>query len=107
MRSTPVSVRRPLSAALTACGAGDAATGEVKPAGRSEITGTLSGAGDGLRGRAATTKKGSGRVGAYAVAIDHIVRTCSYAGVLARRGLTGEAVTKPEINPPGLPGPRN
>ncbi|WP_329815598.1 hypothetical protein [Streptomyces sp. JV185] len=66
------------------------------------------GVGDGLRGRVpATTRKGSGPVGAYAAAIGHIVRNGAYAGVPERRGLTGEAVTKSETDPPGLPGPRN
>ncbi|MFD0342715.1 ABC transporter substrate-binding protein [Streptomyces sp. NPDC127117] len=78
----------------------------VASAGQSEIVGTLSGAGDGLQGKiAATTKKGSGLVEAYAAAIDHIVRDGSYARVLKRWGLTDEAVTKSEINPPGLPRP--
>ncbi|MFF3785144.1 ABC transporter substrate-binding protein [Streptomyces sp. NPDC001933] len=76
----------------------------VASAGQSEIVGTLSGAGDGLQGKiAATTKKGSGLVGAYAAAIDHIVQNGSYARVLKRWGLSDEAVTESEINPPGLP----
>ncbi|MEU2127836.1 ABC transporter substrate-binding protein [Streptomyces sp. NPDC018352] len=76
----------------------------VASAGQSEIVGTLSGAGDGLQGKiAATTKKGSGLVGAYAAAIDHIVENGSYARVLKRWGLSDEAVTESEINPPGLP----
>ncbi|MFJ6809186.1 ABC transporter substrate-binding protein [Streptomyces anulatus] len=76
----------------------------VASAGRSEIVGRLSGAGGGLQGKiAATTKKGSGLVEAYAAAIDHIVRDGSYGKVLERWGLSGEAVEKSEINPPGLP----
>ncbi|MEU2067420.1 transporter substrate-binding domain-containing protein [Streptomyces anulatus] len=76
----------------------------VASAGQSEIVGRLSGAGGGLQGKiAATTKKGSGLVEAYAAAIDHIDRDGSYGKVLERWGLSGEAVEKSEINPPGLP----
>ncbi|MFI2316012.1 ABC transporter substrate-binding protein [Streptomyces sp. CB00072] len=76
----------------------------VASAGQSEIVGQLSGAGGGLQGKiAATTKKGSGLVEAYAAAIDHIVGDGSYGKVLERWGLSGEAVEKSEINPPGLP----
>ncbi|WP_424919646.1 ABC transporter substrate-binding protein [Streptomyces sp. wa1064] len=76
----------------------------VASAGQSEIVGQLSGAGGGLQGKiAATTKKGSGLVEAYAAAIDHIVGDGSYGKVLESWGLSGEAVEKSEINPPGLP----
>ncbi|MFE7107313.1 hypothetical protein ACFU98_03390 [Streptomyces sp. NPDC057575] len=93
------------SGRIDAClGPSPSANYHVASAGRSEIVGTLSGAGDGLQGKiAATTKKGSGLVGAYAAAIDHIVRNGSYARVLKRWGLADEAVTESEINPPGLP----
>ncbi|MFD4236731.1 ABC transporter substrate-binding protein [Streptomyces sp. NPDC058542] len=76
----------------------------VATSGQSEIAGQISGAGGGLQGKiAATTKKGSGLVEAYAAAIDHIVEDGSYGKVLGRWGLDGEAVEKSEINPPGLP----
>ncbi|MER8267484.1 ABC transporter substrate-binding protein [Streptomyces griseus] len=76
----------------------------VATSGQSEIAGQISGAGGGLQGKiAATTKKGSGLVEAYAAAIDHIVEDGSYGKVLKRWGLSGEAVQKSEINPPGLP----
>lgn len=76
----------------------------VATSGQSEIAGQISGAGGGLQGKiAATTKKGSGLVEAYAAAIDHIVEDGSYGKVLKRWGLGGEAVKKSEINPPGLP----
>lgn len=76
----------------------------VATSGQSEIAGQISGAGGGLQGKiAATTKKGSGLVEAYAAAIDHIVEDGSYGKVLERWGLGGEAVEKSEINPPGLP----
>ncbi|MEU5217962.1 ABC transporter substrate-binding protein [Streptomyces sp. NPDC020807] len=80
----------------------------VLSAGQSEIVGKLSGAGDKLQGKiAATTKKDSGLVEAYAGAIDHIVGNGTYAQVLKRWGLDSEAVPKSEINPPGLPRTRN
>ncbi|QLG36056.1 ABC transporter substrate-binding protein [Streptomyces sp. CB04723] len=78
----------------------------VATAGQSEIIGQLSGAGGDLQGKiAATTKKDSGLVKAYAAAIDHIIRNGSYGEVLKRWGLSGEAVKRSEINPPGLPRP--
>ncbi|GAA1363410.1 ABC transporter substrate-binding protein [Streptomyces beijiangensis] len=76
----------------------------VASAGQSEAIGTLSGAGSLIQGKiAATTKKDSGLVDAYAAAINHVIEDGSYAKVLKRWGLSGEAVTKSEINPPGLP----
>ncbi|MFF3979876.1 ABC transporter substrate-binding protein [Streptomyces sp. NPDC001828] len=78
----------------------------VASAGQTEIAGTYSGGGAGLQGEiAATTKKGSGLVEAYAAALDHVIQDGSYAKVLARWGLSGEAVARSEINPPGLPKP--
>jgi polar amino acid transport system substrate-binding protein len=76
----------------------------VASAGQTQVIGTLSGGGDQVQGKiAATTRKGSGLVGAYAAAIDHIIDNGSYAKVLKRWGLVGEAVKKSEINPRGLP----
>ena len=73
-------------------------------AGQSQVIGTLSGAGDDLQGKiAVTTKKGSGLVDAYAAALNHVIEDGSYGRVLKRWGLSGEAVPKSEINPPGLP----
>ncbi|NEE44298.1 transporter substrate-binding domain-containing protein, partial [Streptomyces sp. SID8455] len=67
----------------------------VATAGQSEIAGQISGAGGDLQGKiAATTKKDSGLVKAYAAAIDHIIEDGSYGKVLKRWGLTGEAVEK-------------
>ncbi|MFG3349736.1 ABC transporter substrate-binding protein [Streptomyces sp. NPDC048018] len=80
----------------------------VASAGRTEIVGRLSGAGAGLQGKiAATTKKGSGLVEAYAAALDHVIENGTYAQVLKRWGLSTEAVTRSEINPPGLPRTKN
>lgn len=52
---------------------------------------------------AATTKKDNGLVKALADALDKIIENGTYAKVLKRRGPSGEAVAKSEINPPGLP----
>lgn len=80
----------------------------VASAGQTEIAGKLSGGGDQVQGKiAATTKKDSGLVEAYAAAIDHVIQDGSYAKVLDRWGLASEAVPKSEINPPGLPKPRD
>ncbi|MFI2349829.1 ABC transporter substrate-binding protein [Streptomyces sp. NPDC019443] len=80
----------------------------VASAGQTEIIGHFSGGGATIQGKiAATTKRGSGLVEAYAAAIDHIVKDGSYAKVLKRWGLSSEAVPKAEINPPGLPKPKN
>jgi polar amino acid transport system substrate-binding protein len=76
----------------------------VASAGQTQVIGTLSGAGDQIQGKiAATTKKDSGLVDAYAAAIDHVIKDGSYGRVLKRWGLSSEAVTKSEINPRGLP----
>ncbi|MFD5712396.1 ABC transporter substrate-binding protein [Streptomyces pharetrae] len=72
--------------------------------GRTEVVGTHSGAGAGLQGLiAATTKKDSGLVEPLAAALNEVIENGTYARVLARWGLSDEAVTKSEINPPGLP----
>ncbi|MEU9519670.1 ABC transporter substrate-binding protein [Streptomyces sp. NPDC048224] len=72
--------------------------------GKTEVVGTYSGAGSTLQGLiAATTKKDSGLVKPLADALDHVIDNGTYAKVLGRWGLSEEAVTKSEINPPGLP----
>ncbi|MYY11378.1 transporter substrate-binding domain-containing protein [Streptomyces sp. SID4919] len=76
----------------------------VATSGQTKVVGSLSGAGDALQGKiAATTKKDSGLVDAYAAALDHVIADGSYAKVLKRWGLSGEAVKKSEVNPEGLP----
>ncbi|MEK8170258.1 transporter substrate-binding domain-containing protein [Streptomyces sp. M19] len=80
----------------------------VASAGQTKVVGTFSGGGDQVQGKiAAITKKDSGLVDAYAAAIDHAIADGSYAKVLKRWGLSGEAVKKSEINPVGLPKPKN
>ncbi|CAL9282849.1 ABC transporter substrate-binding protein [Streptomyces olindensis] len=72
--------------------------------GKTEVVGTYSGAGSTLQGLiAATTKKDSGLVKPLADALNHVIDNGTYAKVLQRWGLSDEAVTKSEINPPGLP----
>ncbi|MER6675268.1 ABC transporter substrate-binding protein [Streptomyces sp. NPDC000983] len=72
--------------------------------GKTEVVGTYSGAGATLQGLiAATTKKDSGLVEPLAAALDEIVDNGTYAKVLKRWGLSDEAITDSEINPPGLP----
>ncbi|MEV0323362.1 ABC transporter substrate-binding protein [Streptomyces sp. NPDC050658] len=79
----------------------------VASAGQTKIVGTLSGGGASIQGEiAATTRRGSGLVDAYAAALNHVIRDGSYKAVLKRWGLSGEAVRKSRINPPGLPKPK-
>ncbi|MFI2107938.1 ABC transporter substrate-binding protein [Streptomyces lydicus] len=76
----------------------------VATAGRTEVVGTFSGGGKSVQGKiAATTKKGSGLVKAYAAALQKVIDNGRYGKVLARWGLTGEALKTSQINPPGLP----
>lgn len=72
--------------------------------GKTEVVGTYSGAGATLQGLiAATTKKDSGLVKPLADALNHVIENGTYAKVLERWGLSDEAASKSEINPPGLP----
>ncbi|MFH8492839.1 ABC transporter substrate-binding protein [Streptomyces coeruleorubidus] len=72
--------------------------------GKTEVVGTYSGAGARLQGLiAATTKKDSGLAKPLADALNHVIDNGTYAKVLKRWGLSDEAVTRSEINPPGLP----
>ncbi|GAA3143763.1 polar amino acid transport system substrate-binding protein [Kribbella aluminosa] len=76
----------------------------VKTSGETETIGKFSGAGPKLQGLiAATTKKDDGLVKAYQAALNAVIADGSYAKVLARWNVAGEAVEKSEINPPGLP----
>ncbi|NYV74464.1 ABC transporter substrate-binding protein [Streptomyces sp. UH6] len=76
----------------------------VASAGRTEIVGTYSGGGATLQGLiAATTRKDNGLVESLHAALEEIIRNGTYAQVLKRWGLSGEALEKSEINPPGLP----
>ncbi|MCX4668307.1 ABC transporter substrate-binding protein [Streptomyces sp. NBC_01381] len=78
----------------------------VASAGQTKIVGTVSGGGALVQGEiAATTKRGSGLVDAYAAALNYVIKDGSYGEVLKRWGLSSEAVRKSRINPPGLPKP--
>ncbi|MER7837061.1 ABC transporter substrate-binding protein [Streptomyces sp. NPDC096040] len=66
--------------------------------------GTYSGAGGSLQGLiAATAKKDSGLAKPLADAINHLIENGQYAKWLAAYNLSNEAVTRSEVNPPGLP----
>ncbi|WP_377273826.1 ABC transporter substrate-binding protein [Peterkaempfera sp. SMS 1(5)a] len=76
----------------------------VATAGQSQIIGTYSGAGATLQGKiAATTKKDNGLVKALNEALNAVIKNGTYGQALKRWGLSNEAVTTSEINPPGLP----
>ncbi|MFJ8674533.1 ABC transporter substrate-binding protein [Streptomyces sp. NPDC093589] len=76
----------------------------VHTAGQTENAGTFSGGGKSVQGKiAATTKKDSGLVKAYAAALRKVIDNGRYGKVLARWGLTAEALETSQINPPGLP----
>lgn len=73
---------------------------------RQRLEGEEAAGGADIQGKiAATTKKDSGLVDAYAAALDQAIADGTYAEVLKRWNLSGEAVEKSEINPPGLPKP--
>ncbi|WP_037857621.1 transporter substrate-binding domain-containing protein [Streptomyces sp. NRRL S-340] len=68
------------------------------------IAGHYSGAGEALQGLiAATAKKGSGLAEPLADAINHLIENGQYAKWLAAWHLSDDAVTKSEVDPPGLP----
>lgn len=72
--------------------------------GETSVAGVVSGAGDGLQGWISVlTKKDNGLVKPIADAFNHAITDGSYQRVLARWGISSEAVAKSEINPPGLP----
>ena len=69
-----------------------------------KIAGRFSGAGATLQGLiAATAKKDSGLAEPLAAAINYLIDNGQYAKWLAAWNLSGEAVAKSEVNPPGLP----
>ncbi|MGC0336119.1 transporter substrate-binding domain-containing protein [Streptomyces sp. SLBN-8D4] len=68
------------------------------------IAGQYSGAGETLQGLiAATAKKDSGLAKPLADAINHLIDNGQYAKWLAAWNLSNDAVSKSEVNPPGLP----
>lgn len=72
--------------------------------GTTKVVGIFSGAGPSLQGLiSATTKKGNGLVKPLADALNELIKDGTYGKILARWGLTSEAVPTSQINPPGLP----
>ncbi|GHD24546.1 transporter substrate-binding domain-containing protein [Streptomyces galbus] len=68
------------------------------------LAGQFSGAGATLQGLiAATAKKGSGLAKPLSDAINHLIDNGQYAKWLTAWNLSNDAVTKSEVNPPGLP----
>lgn len=71
--------------------------------GQTQVIGTLSGARKDLQGLiAATTKKDNGLGKALNDAINYLIDKGVYRKILARWGLTSDAVTTSQLNPPGL-----
>jgi polar amino acid transport system substrate-binding protein len=76
---------------------------QVAVSGDSKIVGTVEGGGA-LKGLiAAMTKKDNGLVTALSAALNAVIKNGKYAQVLARWGLSNEAVQTSEVNPQGLP----
>ncbi|GGO22834.1 putative amino acid ABC transporter, substrate-binding protein [Microbispora rosea subsp. aerata] len=72
--------------------------------GDTKIVGTFSGAGPTLQGLiAAMTQKGNGLAKPISEAINSLIKDGTYGKVLARWGLSTEAVPESLVNPPGLP----
>lgn len=67
------------------------------------VVGTLNGGWPDTAQIAVGTKKGNDLAPAITAALNHAIEDGSYAQVLERWGLEGEAVTASETNPPGLP----
>lgn len=68
-----------------------------------KVVGTLNGGWPLTAQIAVATLKGSDLAPAVTAALQHAFDDGTYADVLARWGLTAEAIEKPETNPPGLP----
>ncbi|MBO1330783.1 transporter substrate-binding domain-containing protein [Streptomyces sp. VRA16 Mangrove soil] len=80
------------------------ATQTAGTSGATRIAGRYSGAGASLQGLiAATAKKDSGLAEPLADAINHLIENGQYAKWLAAWNLSGDAVAKSAVNPPGLP----
>ncbi|SDF84775.1 ABC transporter substrate-binding protein [Klenkia brasiliensis] len=66
------------------------------------VAGTTSGGWPATADIAVTTVKGNGYAQAFQAAIQHTIEDGTYAQVLARWGLSAEAVDSSQLNPPGL-----
>lgn len=80
-------------------------TGAYKAAtdGKSKLVGLVDGGWPLAASIAVTTKKDNGFAVAAQAGINALIADGSYAKILAKWGLSSEAVTKSELNPPGLP----
>lgn len=84
---------------------GPNATAAFKAAsnGETKLVGTLNGGFPAHAAIAAGTLKGNGLIDAVGIALNSAITSGEYGEVLARWGLTSEAVTESEVNPEGLP----
>jgi polar amino acid transport system substrate-binding protein len=71
--------------------------------GKTKIVGVVPGGGSIPAQIAALTAKGNGLAAPIAAALNHVIQSGDYAKVLAKWGLTVEAIDTSEVNPPGLP----
>lgn len=71
--------------------------------GETKVVGVVPGGGEVPAQIAAMTKKDNGFAVALSEALNTVIQSGRYAEVLARWGLSSEAIPKSEVNPPGLP----
>lgn len=71
--------------------------------GETKVVGVVPGGGEVPAQIAAMTKKDNGFAVALSEALNSVIQSGQYAEVLARWGLSSEAIQKSEVNPPGLP----
>lgn len=71
--------------------------------GTTHIVGTVPGGGTVEAQIAASTAKGSGWAEPIAAAINSVIESGEYAEVLAKWGVSVEAIPESQVNPPGLP----
>ncbi|MFC0531528.1 ABC transporter substrate-binding protein [Phytohabitans kaempferiae] len=71
--------------------------------GETKVVGVVPGGGEVPAQIAAMTKKGNGFATALSEALNTVIQNGRYAEVLARWGLSTEAIPTSEVNPPGLP----
>jgi len=71
--------------------------------GKTKQVGTVNGGWPLKADIAFTTKKGNGLAVAAQAALNVLIKNGTYGKILDRWGLSSEAITKSELNPPGLP----
>ena len=71
--------------------------------GKTKQVGTVNGSWPLKADIAFTTKKGNGLAVAAQAALNVLIKNGTYGKILDRWGLSSEAITKSELNPPGLP----